>query len=124
MVKAIPKDHIEFYNSLESILIVDSFICVHAGLNPLRDLDSQNDNDVFWIREDFISNMHQFNKTVVFGHTPHREILQHLPYKLGLDTGLVFGNKVSCLELRSGRVMEVSRGEKKVKKKKIDMSAA
>jgi len=122
MVKAIPVAHLDFYKSLESVLVADSFICVHAGLNPLRDLDSQNDNDVYWIREDFISNIHKFEKTVVFGHTPHREILVNMPYKLGLDTGLVFGNKISCLELKSGKVMEVSKGEGKVKIKKIDLS--
>ena len=124
MVEAIPKEHLNFYNALESIIVVDDFICVHAGLNPLRDLDGQNDNDVYWIREDFISNMHQFKKTVCFGHTPHREVLMHLPYKLGLDTGLVFGNKLSCLELKSGKLFDIAKGDKKVKVKKLDLSEA
>lgn len=122
MVNAMPADHFKFFCDVESILQIDDFICVHAGLNPLRDVDTQNDNDVFWIRDEFLHNIHSFNKTVVFGHTPHQDIFIHLPYKLGLDTGLVFGNKLSCLELRSGKLLQVARQGKEVEVQMVDLS--
>jgi len=124
MVNTFPPEHFKFLTALESIILVDGFACVHAGLNPLRDIDAQNDNDVLWIRDDFISNVHSFNRTVVFGHTPHQEVFMDIPYKIGLDTGLVFGNKLTCLELMNGQVLQVSRGEKKVVVSTIDLSKA
>lgn len=122
MVSAMPPSHFKFYCELESILEIDTFVCVHAGLNPLRDLTAQNDSDVFWIRDEFLSSVHSFKRTVVFGHTPHREVFQHLPYKLGIDTGLVFGNKLTCLELRSGKVFQIPRDAKEVTPSVLDMS--
>jgi len=122
MVSALPPQHFKFMCELESIIEVGKFICVHAGLNPLRDLKAQNDGDVLWIREDFIQNVHSFKKTVVFGHTPHQEVLQQLPFKLGIDTGLVFGNKLSCVELSQGKLFQVSKDSGKVQTGKIDLS--
>jgi serine/threonine protein phosphatase 1 len=122
MIEAMPEAHFRFLRELESIICVDNFICAHAGLHPLRDLSAQNDSDVLWIRDDFISNTHSFNKTIVFGHTPHQEIFLHLPYKIGIDTGLVFGNKITCLEIKSGYVLQVGRDSKKVITGTIDLS--
>lgn len=123
MISAMPPDHFKFFCELDNILAVDNdFVCVHAGLNPLRDLQTQNDNDIYWIRDEFLHNVHPFGRTIVFGHTPHQDIFLHLPYKLGLDTGLVFGNKLSCLELRSGTLYQVQRQGKRVEVSKVDMS--
>ena len=94
---------------------------MHAGLNPLRDLTAQNDNDVYWIRDEFLNNVHSFMKTVVFGHTPHQEIFIDMPFKIGIDTGLVFGNKLTCLELKSGLVFQVRRQADKAEVTKLDM---
>jgi len=121
MIEAIPESHLEFMKGLESIIVADSFICVHAGLNRMLDLQDQVDSDIFWIREEFINDTHDFEKTIVFGHTPHREIMLHLPYKIGLDTGLVFGHKLTSLELKSGSVLEVDRGSVKVRKKHCEL---
>ncbi len=109
MVKAFPPEHFQFYNTLESIIRVDDFLCVHAGLNPLRPITAQNDADIYWIRDDFIHNPHPYGVTVLFGHTPHQEILLDIPYKIGLDTGLVFGNKLTCLEIKTKRVYQIYR---------------
>ncbi len=122
MVEALPADHFKFYCELESILIANNFVCVHAGLNPLRDLNLQNDADIYWIRDEFINNIHPFNQTIVFGHTPHRDVFEHMPYKVGLDTGLVFGNKLSCLELISGKVFQIERNSTEVVTGTVDMA--
>ncbi len=119
MVQALPESHYKFYQELESILVNDDFVFVHAGLNPLRDLRAQNDGDIFWIRDEFINNVHPFKKLIVFGHTPHRDVLIHKPFKLGIDTGLVFGNKLTCVELRGGRQLQVERGKKVVEVKEL-----
>lgn len=86
-LKLMPEKHLEFYKRLERYVIIQDFIVVHAGLNPLRDLTSQLDEDLFWIRDEFIANIHYFDKTVIFGHTPYQDVMFHRPYKIGIDTG-------------------------------------
>lgn len=121
MIHSIPKEHIDFFSKLETILELENFYCVHAGLNPKRSFERQRHEDVYWIREPFLYSEHTFRKTVVFGHTPHHEVFLHMPFKVGLDTGLVFGNKLSCMELSSGKVYQVRRGGKEVLVSNVDL---
>ncbi len=111
---AMPEAHREFLATLDRYIVGEQFIFVHAGVNPLQSLDSQRDEEIFWIRDEFIYNVHHFGKTVIFGHTPFQEVVVHLPYKVGIDTGLVFGNKLTCLEVIQGKVHQVKRGEREV----------
>ena len=106
----LPPAHLEFFLGLQSYVTVDNFLCVHAGINPLRSLAEQSEEDLFWIRDEFIRNRHRLPYTVVFGHTPQREVFVDLPYKIGIDTGLVYANKLSCLELPACTLVQVRRG--------------
>lgn len=103
----IPPEHIEFYKNLEYGLQLGEFIFVHAGIDPGKTLELQSKKDVLWIRHAFTQSDHDLQKIVVFGHTPFEEIFFDLPYKLGIDTGLVYGNKLTCLELVHGMVYQV-----------------
>jgi serine/threonine protein phosphatase 1 len=53
---------------------------------------------------------------VVFGHTPMRTVMVDRPFKIGIDTGLVYGGKLSCVELAEGTLYQVGRGSRQVKK--------
>jgi serine/threonine protein phosphatase 1 len=72
---------------------------VHAGINPGYRLEDQGAEDLLWIREAFFAHPHDLPYTVVFGHTPQREVGFDLPYKIGIDTGLVYGGKLTCLDM-------------------------
>ena len=91
---------------------MDAFLCVHAGMDPQKSLMDQSNGDLFWIRNKFIYSSHSFPYTVLFGHTPQRAVLFDLPYKVGLDTGLVYGNKLTCLELDEKVLLQISRGKR------------
>ena len=82
---------------------------------PARQLEEQAVEDMLWIRQEFLFNPHQIDATVVFGHTPMRTVMVDLPYKLGIDTGLVYGGKLTCLEFSEGVAYQVLRGSKQVK---------
>lgn len=110
MMRSLPESHFKFFCNLESVIVAEKCILVHAGLNPYINLENQTGEDIFWIREPFLESPHKFEKTVIFGHTPHKEVYDHRPFKLGIDTGLVFGNKLTCLELRSHTLFEVKKG--------------
>ena len=115
IVEAMPPEHLQFLKTLERYVVIGNYVIVHAGLNPLRELTDQVDEELYWIRDEFMMNRHFFEKTIVFGHTPHKEVFYDLPYKIGIDTGLVYGNKLTCLELVNFRLIQIKHGGQKVK---------
>ena len=94
----IPSSHLEFYNSLVLHYETEDFLFVHAGLREKVPLDNQNPEELLWIREDFIHSKFDFGKRVIFGHTPFAEPLL-LSNKIGIDTGAVYGNRLTCVQL-------------------------
>jgi len=94
----IPEDHLDFFASLEPYFETDKYIFVHAGLKQDVELKNQKPKDLFWIRGNFTKSDYDFGKIVVFGHTPFPEPLIQ-PNKIGIDTGAVYGRKLTCLEL-------------------------
>ena len=111
----LPAAHLDFVRRLELRHLDGPFLFVHAGISPLRTLADQDEEDLLWIRDEFIRNPHSLGQTVVFGHTPQREVLWHLPFKIGLDTGCVYGNKLSCLDFTSKLLLQVGRDSRRVK---------
>lgn len=115
----IPQSHLEFFKGLKTYYLMEPFLCVHAGIHPSRPLDQQLEEELLWIRDEFILNQHSLPYTVLFGHTPQREVLFHLPYKIGLDTALVYGNELSCLEVQEKVLFQIGRGRKKVMRRMV-----
>jgi serine/threonine protein phosphatase 1 len=94
----IPPEHLRFFEELRLYFETDDYIFVHAGLRRDVPLARQGADDLLWIREKFIHSDHRFGKRVVFGHTPFDEPLVE-PNKIGIDTGAVYGNKLTCVQL-------------------------
>jgi len=111
---AIPPAHRAFLDGLRRWHVTDAHLVVHAGIRPGRPLDAQDDEELYWIREPFLASTHGLPQTIVFGHTPYRDVFVDLPYKVGIDTGCVYGGMLTCLETTSGRLWQVRRGERHV----------
>jgi serine/threonine protein phosphatase 1 len=116
---SIPASHLQFLQTLRKYYLMEPFLCIHAGIHPQKTLSEQDDVETLWIRDEFISNRHILPYTVLFGHTPQREVLFHLPYKICLDTGLVYGNQLSCLEVSEKVLFQIGRGKKNVNQRKV-----
>jgi serine/threonine protein phosphatase 1 len=117
----LPSDHVEFLQNLATSYYRPPYLFVHAGILPTHQLEEQTVEDMLWIRQDFIFHPHQLGATVVFGHTPMRAVMVDLPYKLGIDTGLVYGGKLSCVEFSEGVLYQVARGSRQAKSQSIDV---
>lgn len=94
----IPADHLRFYESLLPYYETDPYLFVHAGLRPGIPLAEQSAQDTLWIRREFIDSEADFGKRVVFGHT-HFGAPLVAENKIGIDTGAVFGGRLTCAEL-------------------------
>ncbi len=109
LYRRLPAAHLAFLEGLELVSELGRCLSVHAGLRPGVALDQQRPEDLMWIREDFFNHPHDFGRPVLFGHTPIRTVKVEMPYLIGLDTGLVYGGRLSCLELSSGLLYQVAR---------------
>lgn len=95
---AIPHSHLEWLRNLPRTATVGDYVFVHAGLRPGRPADSQDPEDLIWIREPFLSSKFDFGKVVVHGHTPASEP-EVRPNRINIDTGAVFTGRLTCLLL-------------------------
>nr|HID59061.1 serine/threonine protein phosphatase [Desulfobacterales bacterium] len=102
----IPLSHLRFFQSLHLYHETDDYIFVHAGLKEGVRLEDQDEKDLLWIRGDFINSDFDFGKLVIFGHTPFKRPLVQ-KNKIGIDTGAVYGNRLTCLELPAMRFYSV-----------------
>jgi len=94
----IPDAHLRFFESLRLMFETEDYIFVHAGLRQGLPPERQRPEDLLWIRENFIDSRQSFGKRVIFGHTPFDEPRVE-PNKIGIDTGAVYGNKLTCVQL-------------------------
>jgi len=94
----IPREHLDFFSSLHLFYQTEDYVFVHAGLKNKVPLEMQKTDDLLWIRSKFIKSDYNFGKQVVFGHTPLPEPLVQ-PNKIGIDTGAVYGGKLTCVRL-------------------------
>jgi serine/threonine protein phosphatase 1 len=95
---ALPAEHQRFYESLQTMRIVGDYAFVHAGVRPGVPLEAQAEEDLLWIRYEFLESPGPFGKVIVHGHTPSLEP-QMLRHRLGLDTGAYFTGVLTAVRL-------------------------
>jgi len=95
-----PDSHLEFLKSTELFYKTDKYLFVHAGINPDKTLDEQSPEDLVWIRNEFIYRPHPLEQTIIYGHTPvSQPRIDLAERKIGIDTGAVYGGKLTALIL-------------------------
>jgi serine/threonine protein phosphatase 1 len=93
---ALPQAHLRFFRDLRPSFACGDFLFAHAGVRPGIDLSRQIENDLLWIREDFLSSDADFGKIIVHGHTPTREV-EVRSNRINIDTGAFATGRLTCL---------------------------
>ena len=106
----LPPAHLLFLQGLAPLWSTDGLLCVHAGVRPGVPLEDQVEDDLLWIREDFLGwpgtapmLPEQPDILIVHGHTP-RSAPELRPNRLGIDTGAGRGGRLTCAVLEGGQV--------------------
>jgi serine/threonine protein phosphatase 1 len=99
----IPRDHLQFLEQLKSAFSFGDFLFVHAGLRPGIPLELQKEEDMLWIREEFLDSDEDFGKFVVHGHTPVREP-DVRNNRINIDTGCYATGKLTVLRIERDRL--------------------
>jgi serine/threonine protein phosphatase 1 len=96
--QALPGSHRRFLDGLALSFICGDFFFAHAGVRPGIPLRQQRQQDLLWIREEFLLHEEDFGKIVVHGHTPAREP-DVRPNRINIDTGAYATGRLTCLVL-------------------------
>jgi serine/threonine protein phosphatase 1 len=102
----IPASHLTFFQTLRPTYETPDYLFVHAGIRPMIPLAEQSIHDLIWIRDEFIRFIGTYPKPVIFGHTPLRQVLM-VEDRIGIDTGCVYGGKLTCLKLPQREIIQV-----------------
>lgn len=87
---AVPESHRQFLKSLHLKHRVGDLFFAHAGIRPGVALDAQVENDLLWIRKEFLEDGTDHGALVVHGHTPVR-YPERYDNRLAIDTGAGYG---------------------------------
>ena len=96
MRAALPKTHRMFFSSLQTSFSCGGYFFVHAGVRPRIALADQREEDLLWIRDDFLLWEQPFEKVIIHGHTPVREV-DIRPNRINIDTGAYATGQLTCL---------------------------
>jgi serine/threonine protein phosphatase 1 len=94
----LPERHRRFLAQLKLTHEEGDFLFTHAGVRPGVPLERQEEQDLLWIRDEFLMSDAEFGKIVVHGHTiTSRPDVQR--NRIGIDTGAFASGKLTCLVL-------------------------
>lgn len=98
--RRLPKRHLDFYRSLGLCHTEGDYFFVHAGVRPGIPLNNQSDEDLLWIREEFLNSKADHGKIVVHGHTITWEP-ELRDNRIGIDTGAFASGVLTALVLEA-----------------------
>ena len=99
---ALPATHLHFYEGLKPFCHIGDYFFTHAGVRPNVALDQQSEDDLLWIRKEFLNSTEDFGAVVVHGHTPSRAP-EDLHNRIGLDTFAVRSGKLTAAGFEGSR---------------------
>jgi len=92
---AVPAAHLDFINALPLSHQEDELLFVHAGIRPGLPLAQQSEDDLVWIRQEFLRDATQHPWLVVHGHTP-ADRAEHCGNRINLDAGAGYGRPLAA----------------------------
>lgn len=95
---ALPTADVAFVRGLSLWHREGGYLFVHAGIRPGIALEQQARQDLLTIRQPFLTHELRFGMVVVHGHTSTSNPVVK-PNRIGLDTGAVFGGRLTCVVL-------------------------
>ncbi len=100
---ALPAAHLAFLRGLRRMHREGDYLFVHAGIRPGIAPEDQDEDDLLWIRQPFLSSNSDHGCVVVHGHSIVEEPEIH-PSRIAIDTGAYATGVLTALALEGERV--------------------
>ncbi|MCV6594875.1 MAG: metallophosphoesterase [Silicimonas sp.] len=97
----VPQAHRDFIASLPLWHREAGMIFVHAGIRPGFPMEAQDDDDLLWIRDEFLWQTGDHEALIVHGHTPV-DAPAHYGNRVNVDTGAGWGNALTPVVFEGG----------------------
>jgi len=104
LARAIPPQHLKFLSSLRPRFVCGDFFFVHAGVKPGVSLARQDEQDMLWIREEFLESNQDFGKYIVHGHTPVQQP-DIRSNRANIDTGAYATGNLTLLTIQDDTLL-------------------
>jgi serine/threonine protein phosphatase 1 len=98
VAQVIPTRHLEFIDGLPVLAKIGKYVFVHAGIRPGVSISQQNDRDLMWIREPFLTRGPELDVTVIHGHTVTEEPVFGRD-RIGIDTGAYESGRLTVMRM-------------------------
>jgi serine/threonine protein phosphatase 1 len=99
----LPQAHLDFLSAMPASFELGGYLFVHAGLRPGVAIAAQSEQDLVWIRDEFLRWDGPFEKKVVHGHTPAAEP-EFRDNRINLDTGAYATGRLTAAVLEDAFV--------------------
>lgn len=107
LLGAVPPKHMAFFKKLKPYVQIGDFFFAHAGIRPGIHLNKQAEEDLFWIRAEFLESRAEHGAKIVHGHTIASRV-QDWPNRLGVDTGAYATGVLTCAVLEKDQIRFLS----------------
>lgn len=95
--RRMPQEHLDWAAGLRLCHDDGLRFYAHAGIDPQVPLDAQEERDLLWIREPFLSSTRDYGRLIVHGHTPQTSgVPDRRPNRLNIDTAAVYGGALTA----------------------------
>jgi len=106
----IPAKVLSWLQRLPLTCRIGSYLFVHAGIRPGVALAEQADEDLLWIRREFLDSEVDHEFVVVHGHSISQDGIVIQPNRIGIDTGAYRTEILSALALEGERRWTLATG--------------
>jgi serine/threonine protein phosphatase 1 len=98
-----PRRHIEFLEATRTSFTCGDFFFVHAGVRPSVPINRQRDEDLMWIRKEFLEHEGPLEKFIVHGHTPVDQP-DLRTNRINIDTGAYASGILSVIAIEGEQI--------------------
>lgn len=104
---AVPPAHRAFLEARPVMHRTGDLVFVHAGIRPGVALEVQEETDLVWIREPFLSEAESFGPLVIHGHTAI-DRPTHYGNRVNIDTSAAYGGPLTAIALEGRDVFHLT----------------